>query len=393
MRFKPSLWDGTDPSYAPCIAKVRNSFYWRAPKKYKDEGYSAGNVSLPGSEGDGREHERARICRDHTREMLRWYESGRAKVDPGTWQWLIARYKSDEYSPIQNIKANTRASYLHSLAIWEAAIGKVTLTETDYVAIMRWQKAMKDKGRSTDFISRQFRHLRIVARYGALIRADGADQVMQVLSNIRVKTTKPRTVSPTEAHINAVIAAADAAGDTSFALGMCLQWWLTLRAVDVRGQFLGKGGQKRWADGLTWDMVARDLSQITKTPSKTETSMPEVIVWSLEHLADIKQRLSAIPADQRVGPVIKQQNGQPFSQNLWSNKFRKYADLAGIPKEIWGMDIRAAAINHAKRSGASKIAMQHQANHANPTTTDRYIRERSDSVNSVIALRTKSQHG
>ena len=181
-----------------------------------------------------------------------------------------------------------------------------------------------------------------------------------------------------------------------FALGLSLQWWLTLRAVDVRGQWLtGDAGGirkngKYWADGLTWDMIDRDLTVLRKTPSKTEETLPDELVYDLMLVPDLRRRLAEIPNGSRVGPVIVQRNGVPYSKRRWATLFARYRKAAQVPDHIWCMDTRAGAINHAKRAGASHIELQHQANHAQASTTDRYIRERSESVNKVIQLRTRT---
>jgi hypothetical protein len=395
MPFKPALWDGSDPFYSPCLSRSRDLFFWRAPKLYIKAGQSAAPIPLPGRLDDDQGLDRAKRCRDLTRAMVRWHENEgtNAKVALGTWMWLIGRYKTDEYSPFHNVKSNTRLSYLAQFKHWEDAIGGVEIAKTDYEAIMRWIKVMKDKNRTVDHISRMFRHLRILTSYGVMVKAVGAKDVRDILSEMKLKSPRPRTQSPTQAQIEGIIAAADKAGNKAFALGLSFQWWLTLRAVDVRGQWLKDGDTKRWADGLTWAMISKDLYTLTKVPSKTEESMPEALVWDLTPLLDLRRRLSEIPMESRIGPVIVQSNGVPFLSRRWSMLFRKFADRAGVPKEVWGMDTRAGAINHAKRSGASRLEMQHQANHADAKTTERYIRQRSDTANDVIQLRTRSQRG
>jgi hypothetical protein len=243
-----------------------------------------------------------------------------------------------------------------------------------------------------------FVHLRIAASYGAALRIVGARDVKEVLAEMRFAGARPRTAAPTSDQIAAIIAKADEAGETSFALGLSLQWWLALRAVDVRGQWLrmAKGeiasgiirGGFRWADGLTWDMIDRDAGTLTKTPSKTEDveALQEPLVFDLTLIPDVRTRLLAMPS--RVGPVIVDRNGMPYRKESWSALFRKFRAAAEVPDTIWMMDTRAGAINDAKRKGASPIELQHQANHASLSTTNRYIRERSESANRVIQMRS-----
>lgn len=134
-------------------------------------------------------------------------------------------------------------------------------------------------------------------------------------------------------------------------------------------------------------MIDRDLTTLRKTPSKTEEALPDDLVYDLTLVPDLRARLRAIPPEQRVGPVIVQDNGIPYAKRRWATLFARDRKAAGVPDHIWCMDTRAGAINHAKRAGASHILLQHQANHAQASTTDRYIRERTESVNAVIRLR------
>lgn len=388
MDYDLSRLDG-DPAYAPGLSRAKGFCYWRPSPSLVKQGYSKQRYKLPGREGDGQDHARAALCRQYTRDMLRW-ASGETKplVDVGTWGWLIGRYRSDEFSPFQEVKENTRDDYRFSLGRWEDAIGKTRITETDLPEIKRWQRAMQDNGRSVSYIKRMFTVLRIVAGYGKQLRADGARDVVDILSEMRIKTPKPRTIAPSEAQVLAVIAKADEAGDKAFALGIALQWWLTLRAVDVRGQYLGKGSSARWADGLTWDMIDRDITTLTKTPSKTEQSLPDALVYDLTLLPDVRARLQDIPLEQRVGPVIRDRNGRPYNKRDWARIWRKHANAAGLPEELKMMDTRAGALSHARRLGVSGFDLRDQANHASIETTNRYIRGKNDTVNNVIALRT-----
>lgn len=391
--FDMTALDGARPSYAPGQSETKGYYFWRAPKPAIDQGYAFKRAKLPGQKGDGADLERARLCREYTREALRWLQDGDTSVfSKNTWGWLIQRYLTDELSPIREVKANTRDAYAWQMNRWQDAIGEAFIETTTYPVLKGWQRAMQDKGRSTDYIKRMFVHLRIVASYGTALRVPGARDVKETLGEMRFSGSAARSQAPTAEQVAAIIAKADAAGESTFALGISLQWWLALRAVDVRGQWLRmqKGetgitrGGFRWTDGLTWAMI--DGATLTKVPSKTKDKMPEPLVFDLSLVPDVLARLQAMP--NKVGPVIVDKHGMPYRKETWSALWRRFRDEAGVPEAIWMMDTRAGAINDAKRKGASKIEMQHQANHASLATTDRYIRERSESANRVIALRS-----
>jgi hypothetical protein len=390
MLFDKARLDAGDLTYLPGVCKVGASLYWRCTKKDAAAGYSVKTVPL-GKANDGQGDMIVRRAHSLTRDLMRWRDglSG-PKVEPGTWHWLIARYRSDDVSPYREVKPNTRVDYDVSLNRWVEAIGDVLVADCGHGDIKRWQIAMEAKGRSLHYIRAMFTKMRIVVGYGVMIEAAGANRLRDILGEMRFRAGGKRQVQATEAHVMAVVESADEAQDAGFALGALLQWWLTLRAVDVRGQWFTEDGNSRWADGLTWDMI--DLPLIRKVPSKTARSMPDAIEWDLTPLPEVIARLEAIPTEQRVGPVIRQSNGRPFTQRLWAAHWRKHAQTAGVPDHVTMMDIRSGAMNHARSQGADLIAIRNQANHANASTTDRYMRGRQDDMNRVIELRrTKTQ--
>lgn len=371
-----------DPSYAPGRVRDKTTYWWRPTKADIKAGYLIKSYRLTGTD-----EEQAAKCRELVRELLQW-RAGAPKMTPGTWGWIIARYRSDEFSPLQEVKANTRKSYLDELAYWETAIGGKIVAETSFETLKLIKRGMENNGRSVSFIHRKFTHLRMVANYGLAVQPGLFRDVCAILGSgaMKIRAPKPRTMAPTEAQVLSIIAAADAAGDAPIALGLALQWWLTLRAVDVRGQWLGEGKNRRWADGLTWDMVDLKAGVITKAQSKTERHDGAATTWDLTPLPDLLQRLTSIPEGERVGPVIKR-HGKPIEKRLYTALFRKYARAAGVPDEVWMMDTRAGAVNDGLIRGADRTQLQHAAGHKDGKTTERYIRARDVGANKVIQLR------
>lgn len=158
MHYKEALWDGSDPLYAPGISwsgnsKGRKHAFWRCPKKYAQAGFAITNVKLQPAGSTDDEHQAARAlkCRELTREMLKWYkEQDAPKVDPESWHYLIARYKTDAFSPIQEVKANSRAGYLEQLKKLEDVLGHTRIGDMTYEHIKKIQMAMIQRERSLD---------------------------------------------------------------------------------------------------------------------------------------------------------------------------------------------------------------------------------------------------
>ncbi len=377
-----------DPTYAPGRVYDKGTPWWRPTKADIKAGFAIKSYRLTGTE-----EEQCARCRELTRELLQWRD-GRPKMVAGTWGWIIARYRSDDLSPIQEVKANTRASYIEVLARWESGIGAVRVADTSFETLKRWKRAMEQNGRSVSYIHRMFTHLRMVANYGLAVQPSLFRDVCSIMGSgaMKVRTPKPRTVAPTAAQVQAVITRATDLGEHGFALGISLQWWLSLRAVDVRGQWLPDGKGKRWADGLTWDMVDLKAGTITKAASKTERHDGTAMTWDIKPIPDLLDRLRAIPEDQRIGPVIKR-DGRPFEKEAYSKLWRRIAKEVGVPAEVQMRDTRAGAINDAMMHGANKLQMQHAAGHLNSDTTERYIRAREQNAQTVIQLRARTANG
>jgi hypothetical protein len=186
----------------------------------------------------------------------------------------------------------------------------------------------------------------------------------------------------------------------AFALGVLLQWTFALRGVDVFGQWLersGEGGIRRgrelWCDGLTWDMVAPDLSAFSKVISKTERSMPEPMRFSLEGLTEVQTRLRLIGNGKRIGPVIcSERYGLPYTAESRSRAWARIRESLGLPS-IWLMDTRAGAITEGRQLGASVADLRDAAGHATTATTQRYMRGRAEAVEKVVHLRRANASG
>ena len=406
--FLPALWDNSDPLYAPGLDWPRpNHPRWKAPKKYLAAGWKVATVKLEGEKGDGRDLERAQRCRELTREMLRHFDGDTPKVQIGTWRWLIARYRNDEFSPRHEVKANTWTGYVWMLERIDSAIGERAIGWLDFVEWSKLKRAMEKGGRSRSYISRVKRFLSMLANYGTVIKAPGASEVAAMLSKVRVKSPAARSTAPDHEQVAAIIAQGDADAFVAWSLGYLIQWTYALRGVDVFGHYLpvanGEGGgitreiggrnprTERWADGLTWADVAEDCSSFTKVISKTVDSLPEAMTF--EATPDVRRRL----LEQRrrtggIGPVIVcEKRGVPYDTQQRGKVFAELRERAGLPKGIWMMDARAGALSEASSLGVDPYALRDAAQHKNSNTTDRYVRGRSANAAKVVELREASR--
>lgn len=371
--------------------------FWRAAPRFRKAGYAIKAIRLPGTKDDGQDALRARLCREYQMEAERWYDAlDKPKVSLGTWHHLIGKYRSDEFSPINDVKANTRENYLWLLTRWEEVLGEKKVRATDYQEIKRIERAMRENGRSDSYIHRMFTMLRTVASYGTVTDFEGAAKVSTILSGMRIKTAPARTAAPTRAQIMQIVEAADARGQFAYGTGILIQFELTLRAVDVFGQWLKDDGQsggvvrdgQRWQDGLTWDMVEPECAGFSKVISKTAKSMPEPIRFDLTDLPELRARMRLLANAGRVGPVITSEaTGLPYAKYSRAQAFRRIRDDLKLPKNLMMMDVRAGAVTEAKNRGADPSMLRDAAQHSNISTTSRYMRDRDAGVAKVVKLR------
>lgn len=395
MRFKPSLWDDSEPDYAPFRKKIRDHYRWIPTPKYLDAGYSIRTYRLPGTVGDSEDLQRAAQCRAMTRELLQWYEGQATGKKPGTWSWLIGRYMCDEYSSFKFVRPNTRAQYRKELNKIELAIGNVLLAETDFTRLMKWQANMREKGRSVSYIAKWFRHWRLALTHGIKIEQAECVRIDVIRSKMRIQAPAAHQSFATRAQIEAIVAAADKKGASHTALATLFQFEYMLRGVDVYGQWEPAEGRQGgvqvngmiWLDGLTWDMFDAPLQSFTKVISKTRRSMPEPYTFDLT--PDIRTRLQAI--QRRAGPVIiLKKTGVPPRAGVVSRGFKELVRDLKLPDDLRMADSRAGGITEAK-SLVDPYTLRDAAQHTQSSTTDRYVRDRSTAANKVVQMRQKGR--
>ena len=392
MRFRPSLYNDSEPDYAPCMKRIRTNYYWVAPAKYKDAGYSIKTYRLDQQFTD---HERAHHCRVLTREMLDWYDGETSGKEPGTWAWLIGRYRHDEYSSLHDVQPSTRAQYVKVLNVIEASIGRVLLSETDFSRMMEWKLTMSRKGRSVSYISKWFRHLGLAISHGVKIGEADCVRIKTIRGEMRIAKPAGRTQYATREDIDKIVALADQMGNSQLALSTLFRFEFMLRGVDVYGEWEpAEGdtsgimhGNRRWVKGLTWEMFDANLNFFEKVISKTAKSLPEAYKLDLRNTPDIRHRLQAIPAHQRIGPVIVMEDGLPPRADRMTKQFKAAVRACeGIPDNLRISDSRSGGITEA-RDMVEPMVLRNAAQHTQIGTTDRYVRGRSIDANNVVKLR------
>lgn len=137
------------------------------------------------------------------------------------------------------------------------------------------------------------------------------------------------------------------------------------------------------AGGSSW--VDWDAKVIHFVPTKTEDSTAEAVDWpitpEIKAVLTRAQTLGKVKSSQFVIHSIK---GQPYEANALLTAWKRAAKRAGLLEHGYTIkDIRAKALTDAERAGYSIEQLQVAAAHADPKTTEIYVKARSVPVSEV----------
>ena len=389
---------------APGLKRKRNKDgsyreYWEARADIAKRGYRPSSVRLHYPETPEGRQQLASRCRILQAEMLAWSATGehRARGYDGTIKSLSRAYQTNEDSPLHSMKWNSRENVVKSLKIIEATVGARHVSKLLGPDFKRWHAAWAQP-RDGQLKPRPWRAkhamdtVRQLIGYGVTLGHEDCFRADTILSKIRFKAPPARTSVMTIEHVNALRTAAHFEGFPSIALATVLQFELALRQKDVVGEWEPRdetddGGityrDKRWVNGLVWSDIDDDLI-LRKVHTKTG--------FAVEH--DLKlhpavlQEIDRVPAGKRVGPIIiSEATGVPYKNRKFTERWRKVADKAGLPKHVWNMDARAGAITEAYDLGASETDVMKSAGHKNRQTSARYNRGTINQTNRVAEMR------
>ena len=361
--------------------------YWVASKEARGAGYVPETVRIHETDGDII----ANRCRALQAEMLQWLaerSGARALKGPPSINDLAKAYRTREESAYHTVKWNTRRTYDKVLDMMERGFGETKLYAIKLADIQRWYRATRypdgrgpgkpDHARTAHGLVAM---LRRIARFGAAIEVRDCARIAMILESTKWEGAPKRSVALEFGHVEAVRAMAHGMGRPSLALCTALQWELMLRQRDVIGEWEPfdaaatpppgpKINGRVWRNGLTWTDID-DRWILTKRTTKTGA----IVRVDLTMLPMAIEELKRVPVEKRIGPVIADEAaGRPYAENRYQQEWRKVANAAGVPKDLWNMDARSGAATEADDAGASRSDLQRGMGHSDPKTTTRYVR-------------------
>lgn len=343
-------------------------------------------------------------------EMLGWAREGTLTqpIFDGSLKALIDIYRRDPDSPYQKIRFQSRRSYDAYMNVIEKEVGLRNLSAIKGKDFLRWYDSWADGGHPYIAHAR-ITMLRMLLSFGIVCelyppsKIDHCKRLKAILTELSFAQGRPRKEAMTFEQAAEVCKRAHEIRRPSIALAQAFQFELMLRQKDVIGEWVpfSEPGMssitrhgKKWLYGLDWSEVSDDLI-LTHKMSKSRTG--KELEFDLNNYPMIVQEIALIPLEQRVGPIVKQEEtALPWtSANGFRKEWRRAADLAGIPQSVQNRDSRAGGITEANEaSGDNLDAARHHAGHASVTTTQRYsrggIRRRSNLAVLRVAARAKN---
>ncbi|MFZ0986326.1 MAG: integrase, partial [Xanthobacteraceae bacterium] len=139
--------------------------------------------------------------------------------------------------------------------------------------------------------------------------------------------------------------------------------------------------------GPMWSQI--DDMIFRYTPAKTQFTSGATVTLDLRMLPMVVEELAKVPEEARRGPlIVNPRTGLPYRNWYFGEVWRRVRKIAGIRKEVWNRDMRAAGVTEGRQAGAPTDDLAKQAGHANKRTTAKvYDRDRLEAARRVAQAR------
>jgi hypothetical protein len=395
---------------------------WIPPAKDIKAGYIPKSLMLSRTASPA---DLAAACRRQWQDLEDW-RSGKTKEKPLrlTIGWLIDRYLTDDLSPFQRLRPDTQQSYRWECSRIKQTVGErridpkleggVLVPRIVGEDIRRWyhgwghppprEEVLPDgtvkliEQKPTPSRARHcIAMLRTLTSYNVEIGTLGAVELRERLAAMRFDGARARAIAPTYSQVDAIVTKALEMGYRSIAITTLAQFELIERRTHIIGQW-SKGG---WGHGWVWDGevllggqyrrvgVSADW-RIVYYQTKKGANLREFDLKAVQRLLALMQET---PKERRTGPIIIcEATGLPWEKRRYQEKFREIARAAGVPDDIYSMDMRSGGATEADHIPEITDRMFDDAGGwADPKMKDRYRRRKQDNAQKVVQLRQNAR--
>jgi hypothetical protein len=374
---------------APGLKRKRNDdgafrYYWQARTDLVKKGYRPSSVRLHFAETPEGMAQRAARCRILWAEMLAWAANDgvlSARGYDGSIGSLCNQFQTHDESPYKlKAKWNTQRLYDQCIKIICNTVGARAVRDLIGPDFTRWHTkwgdpAAKGKPRRLTRAKHCMDTVRRVVSFGVTLGYADCARADVILGKMRFQMPKIRTAKLTLEHVGKIRSVAHGQGLGSIALAQTLQFELAMRQKDIIGEWVPLEGDTggithkntRWTGGLVWSDIDANMI-LRKTHVKTGINVEH----DLKLYPDILREIDLVDPSRRVGPIIiSEVTGEPYKHRTFTQTWRRVADAAGLPKDVWNMDSRSGAISEAYDAGADETSVMKHAGHKNRQTSEK----------------------
>lgn len=148
-----------------------------------------------------------------------------------------------------------------------------------------------------------------------------------------------------------------------------------------------KIGEEVWLPGLTWETILKKGDNLKGDTSKN--ALPFDYDLSLYPLVQLA--MAAVPEQDRKGPLVVTNIGEPIGPLIYTRNWRKLAAHVGVPKHILNRDSRAGGVTEATDADAPLESVRHHAQQSDVRTTARYSRNTAKKTADVARIRVAAR--
>ncbi len=386
MRSKPKVAGATGLKIDP----RPNGWYlfWRAPQWAVAMGYLPKLVPLEGLDAeDPAQHPAIKLACSALQDKVTEWAAAKTRAPKHSDAVLTIKdlsrvYQMHEASPFKTVKFNTRKTYAQELSVLERWIGARELAGIAAVDFTRWHReaaASVEGSSGARKAQSMIKRLRAIISFGVAAEVPHCARLDTIVGKLRFPMPAPRETAMTFEQAVAIIAKAHELGRPSIALAQAIQFETGLRQSDVIGQWEPcapfdqspyRLGVTRWANGLVWQAIGADLVLSMRT---TKTGAP--VTHDLAAMPLALAEIERVPKEKRIGAmIVSEATGQPYGPGIFAKTWRRVANAAGVPKDVWNRDSRAGAISEGDDAGVTVARLQRLAGHTTPKMTARYMR-------------------
>ena len=155
-----------------------------------------------------------------------------------------------------------------------------------------------------------------------------------------------------------------------------LQWDTALRRIHIIAEWVPINnddtggivrGKTRWQGLSAADISPEQVLTVPMTSKNKKSTRHDLTCCPL-----VSEILKVAPLP-GVGPlIISEKTGLPYRENYYA--WREIAKAAGVPEDVWSMDVRAGAVSEAEAATGDLDAARKLAGHSTQKTTLIYVR-------------------